>query len=125
MRISRGITPHLGGHQPIEPQEYRVTPKGERWLAEIGVASRKKDFARACLDWSERRHQLSGALGTLLFDRFRELRWIATVDDSRAIRVSLKGREQLSARLGLRFPDQSVGCSKHERLIRRAWSNFK
>jgi hypothetical protein len=65
-----------------------VTPKGERWLAEIGVetsrASRKKDFARVCLDWCEHRHHLSGALGTLLFDRFRELRWIAKVDDSRA-----------------------------------------
>lgn len=96
-----------GFWSPSRRKEYAVSSEGERWLASLGIetrSSRRPGFARACLDWSERRHHVSGILGALLLRRFLELKWIARVTDSRAVRLTLQGREQFSNLLGLRFP---------------------
>ncbi len=53
---------------------------------------RKSRFVRPCLDWSERRHHIAGQLGSALLDRFRQLKWIAPLRDSRAVRVTLEGQ---------------------------------
>src|SRR5450432_2453815 len=50
-----------------EGSVYRETAKGRAWLASFGVDAaaakeKRRSFARACLDWSERRHHLAGAL---------------------------------------------------------------
>jgi len=43
---------------------YEVTDQGEVWLQAIGIDDSyrrgRRDFARACLDWSERGHHLAG-----------------------------------------------------------------
>jgi hypothetical protein len=55
---------------------YRVTAAGERALARRGVdvaaarASRRR-FATACLDWTERRPHLGGALGAAVLEALR------------------------------------------------------
>ena len=56
----------------------RLTAAGERWFAKLAIdtqalAGQKRAFCRACLDWSERRHHLAGALGAALLARFIEL----------------------------------------------------
>jgi DNA-binding transcriptional ArsR family regulator len=61
-------------------------------------------FARPCLDWSERRHHISGQLGIRLLARLQDLKWVARVRDSRAVRITLNGETELRRRWGVRLP---------------------
>jgi len=79
---------------------YSLTSSGREWFETIGVrapssAGAQKKLARRCLDWTERRHHLAGALGCAMYKRFRELRWLVPVRDTRVVRVSVEGRAQL------------------------------
>jgi DNA-binding transcriptional ArsR family regulator len=76
---------------------YSLTPSGREWFETIGVgvpwsAIAQKKLARRCLDWTERRHHLAGVLGCAMYKRFRELRWVVPVRDTRVVRVSVEGR---------------------------------
>jgi DNA-binding transcriptional ArsR family regulator len=93
--------------------EYRITEEGKRWFSDFGIdveAIRKKrrSLARPCLDWSERRHHLAGALGAALADRLFELGWIVRVPSSRAVRITEKGREHLAQQLGIEAAGRST-----------------
>lgn len=78
-------------------RDYRVTSKGADWLSQLGVEMEslhesKRHLARRCLDWTERRPHVSGALGAALLDRFLMDGWVARTRGSRALRVTLKGQ---------------------------------
>jgi DNA-binding transcriptional ArsR family regulator len=78
-------------------KDYSLTPSGREWFETIGVgvpwsAIAQKKLARRCLDWTERRHHLAGVLGCAMYKRFRELRWVVPVRDTRVVRVSVEGR---------------------------------
>jgi DNA-binding transcriptional ArsR family regulator len=93
----------------IEGSEIRVTARGETWLGEIGVdvaAAReaRRSFARACLDWSERRHHVAGSLGQALLEGFVRRRWLARREGERALDLTASGRRELDRRLGIRIP---------------------
>ena len=86
-------------------RDYRVTSKGAGWLSELGVEMEsiersKRLLARRCLDWTERRPHIGGALGAALLDRFLADGWLARNRGSRALRLTLKGRRSFSE-LGL------------------------
>ena len=86
--------------KPYASKLYLVTHDGRRWFEDLGISisdSQMKNhkFARRCLDWTERRHHLAGHLGCALLDRFRELKWIAGVRNSRAVRVTIEGQREL------------------------------
>jgi DNA-binding transcriptional ArsR family regulator len=86
-----------GGESMSAGRDYEVTPAGERFFAGLAVdvaeaRAAHRCFARACLDWSERRHHLAGALGAALLDRLFELEWIERTRSSRAVRISDAGR---------------------------------
>lgn len=120
LRFARTCYRHLAGHVAVElnqaaqrkglwaisksrDREYDVSDAGRRWLESIGVElSERRGFARACLDWSERRHHVAGELGFRLLERFFALRWIARVGETRAIRVTHRGQEELRRQLGLK-----------------------
>jgi DNA-binding transcriptional ArsR family regulator len=120
LRFARTCYRHLAGHVAVElnqagqtkglwsrsksrDKEYDLSHAGRRWLESIGIEMcERRGFARACLDWSERRHHLAGELGSRLLDRFLELKWIARVGDTRAIRVTHRGQEELRRQLGLK-----------------------
>lgn len=96
---------------PQEQRRFRVTKSGRLWFAQLGIALSSTQaghprFARACLDWTERRHHLAGPLGSALLTRFRELKWVAPVRHSRAIRVTLEGQSRLRSLLGLQIAHQ-------------------
>jgi hypothetical protein len=57
---------------------------------------------RLCIDWSERRHHLAGALGSLLTQRMFERGWLRKRRDSRVVIVSAKGEQAFGA-LGIRL----------------------
>src|SRR5262245_11507471 len=82
-------------------RDYRVTTKGADWLHELGVEieslqQSKRHLARRCLDWTERRPHVGGALGAALMERFLGDGWLARTRGSRALRVTIKGRRLFS-----------------------------
>ncbi len=83
-----------------------LTEPGEKWWRQFGMALptsvRSRAFSsRACVDWTERRPHLGGALGAALFSRLTELQWIATNPGGRAVRVTYLGARELECQLGI------------------------
>ena len=79
-----------------------VTPSGERFLAQLGVdlakaRGAKRQYCRGCIDWTERRYHISGAVGAALADAFLARRLITRIPDSRALSVTPVGRKTLAA----------------------------
>jgi DNA-binding transcriptional ArsR family regulator len=73
--------------------DYRLTQQGLSFLSDFGVVLPTQPVVRYCLDWSERRHHLSGAPGRALLDRLLALGWIQRSPQSRAVTVTPAGRE--------------------------------
>ena len=65
-----------------------------------GARARKRVFARACLDWSERRPHLAGALGAALADAALDQGWVRRRPNDRGLRVTPKGAAQLRDLVG-------------------------
>jgi DNA-binding transcriptional ArsR family regulator len=90
------------GNEP----EYELTPAGVKGFEAMGIdieAARalRRRFVCGCLDWSERRPHLGGALGAALLKTAMKRRWVAQELDSRALGVTGFGRRELHARFGL------------------------
>jgi DNA-binding transcriptional ArsR family regulator len=86
---------------------YDVTADGARALTELGIdvaATRalRRRFAYACVDWSERRPHLGGALGAAFLKLALQRKWISQDLDSRALRVTRNGWRDMEHRFGLR-----------------------
>lgn len=86
-------------------RDYALTPLGEAALAQIGVDAaqarqRRRRFACPCLDWSERRSHLGGALGAALLDALLRRGWVSKDLDSRALALTKKGERQFPAFFG-------------------------
>lgn len=86
---------------------YQVTAMGARGLEGLGIDIEgarllRRRFAYACLDWSERRPHLGGALGAGLLKCLQKRKWVAHDLDSRALSLTGPGRRELLAHLGLR-----------------------
>jgi DNA-binding transcriptional ArsR family regulator len=85
---------------------YDLTPSGARVLESLGVdveamLSLRRRFAFGCLDWSERRPHIGGALGAALLSLVLRKKWVTRDLDSRALGLTTTGRRELHARLGL------------------------
>jgi len=79
-----------------------LTESGVQWFARIGVdagavARQRRAFCRPCMDWSERRHHLAGALGAAMLSRFCQLGWALRDKKSRAIRFTPSGERNFQA----------------------------
>jgi DNA-binding transcriptional ArsR family regulator len=84
----------------LSGRDYTVTPSGAALLRTLDVDTsalhaRRRHFARACMDWSERRYHLAGALGAALADALFREGWIERMDGTRAVRVTNAGRRGL------------------------------
>ncbi|MGH7400559.1 MAG: hypothetical protein ACRELW_23805, partial [Candidatus Rokuibacteriota bacterium] len=95
--------------------DFVLTGAGERFLRRLGVAidetrGQRRVFARRCLDWSERRPHLAGALGAAVARRALDLRWVRAVPDERTLVLTDKGRGALRRLLGVRW---SAGRRDH------------
>lgn len=85
------------GYLEKETREFVVTPKGKQFFTDYGInlselKRKRRSFSHACLDWSERRDHLAGALGHGLLTHFFELGWIVQVPSIRALKVTDKGK---------------------------------
>jgi DNA-binding transcriptional ArsR family regulator len=87
---------------------YDLTPKGVKALETLGIdieATRtlRRKFACPCLDWSERRPHIGGALGAALLKVAVRKRWVVQDLDSRALEVTKTGRREIFTRFGLQI----------------------
>jgi DNA-binding transcriptional ArsR family regulator len=87
-------------------QSYGLTESGRHRLETIGVdiaalRRRHRAFARPCMDWTERRPHLAGALGAGIAEHLIDLRWLTRVPRSRALHVTDAGRRGLRDEFGL------------------------
>ena len=110
-RLGVGIADALteGGHVVLAEDGGEVTPAGAAFLAGLGVqlAVRKgstRAFCRACLDWSERRPHIAGAVGAALCGRFLDLGWIERRRDTRALTITAAGRHGFAETFGFQLP---------------------
>jgi DNA-binding transcriptional ArsR family regulator len=90
----------------LQGGRFELTDQGTSWFAELGIdvaqlQTARRSFARACLDWSERRPHLAGALGAALAARFLELEWIERAPRGRAAKLTPKGRARLRKALAV------------------------
>lgn len=86
---------------------YQLTPNGTKALEVLGIdleaiRKQRRCFAYACVDWSERRPHVGGAVGAALLNVALKRKWVIQDLDSRALTVTKIGRREMRARFGLR-----------------------
>jgi len=111
LRSARVCYDHLAGRLSVDladflvKREYivlgdeggQVTEDGTRFLAEFGIelfaaAMKRRQFCRSCLDWTERRPHIGGAVGAALTNRCFELGWTERMKHSRGVIVTASGK---------------------------------
>ena len=121
IRLARTCYHHLAGRLGVDladvlvsrgdlragEDDYALTAQGERAFTAFGLClpARRGTAAlttRRCLDWTERRPHVGGALGAALARRLLELDWLVRIDGSRALRVTARGSEGLRQAFGIR-----------------------
>ena len=107
-KLGVGLTDSLcaHGHLVLSDEGGEITDSGVRFFEEFGVdldaaRSRRRIFCRPCLDWTERRPHLGGAVGAVLARRCFDLKWLSRMREGRALIVTPAGRRGLSDRFGL------------------------
>ena len=115
LRRARTCYDHLAGRLGVElaaglkregclsGSELRLTRRGEGRMRDLGIDVEglrvlRRPLTRACIDGTEQRPHLAGALGRALAERFFEHRWIERITDTRAVRVTERGTVELAAR---------------------------
>jgi len=84
-----------------------LTLKGAKGFEALGIdvevtRTLRRRFAYACVDWSERRPHLGGALAAALLKVALKRKWVLQDLDSRALGVTSLGRREMLTRFGLR-----------------------
>jgi hypothetical protein len=111
---------HLAGRLGVETADFstaheyivlsdggaEITPAGTRFLDEFGIHlsslnSTGREFCRLCLDWTERRPRIAGALGAALTKRCFDLGWIEQIKHSSAVIVTPPGRRGFLETFGI------------------------
>ena len=91
---------------PSSDGGYELTLSGTLALDALGVdvsAARglRRRLAYPCVDWSERRPHLAGAVGAAVLDVALKRKWVVRDLDSRALELTPYGRREMRARFGL------------------------
>ncbi|MGQ0676162.1 MAG: ArsR/SmtB family transcription factor [Rhodospirillales bacterium] len=107
-RLGVGIADALSrrGYVAFSADAGAVTKKGEGFFARFGMdlaaaSAGRRCFCRPCLDWSERRPHIAGAIGAGIAARCFELGWIERVRDSRAVTITRTGARGFKDALGM------------------------
>jgi DNA-binding transcriptional ArsR family regulator len=120
MRIARTCYDHFAGklgvditralcarsHIVLADEAGEVTESGSVFLQDFGIdvaaiRHRRRMYCRPCLDWTERRPHLGGAVGAALAQRCFNLRWVERTRGSRALIITTAGRRGLADAFGL------------------------
>ena len=68
------------------------------------LRERRRPLIRYCVDWSEQRHHLAGALGAALAERMFELGWVRPAERTRAVHITGDGHRGMRETFGLTLP---------------------
>ena len=120
MRTARGCYDHMAGLLAVnitdamigrgqiefEGDGGSVTETGRSFLEKLGIdiaaaAQSKRIFCRPCLDWSERRYHLAGAIGAALMHRTLELKWVKRQEGTRALAITRTGHDCFRRTFGI------------------------
>jgi DNA-binding transcriptional ArsR family regulator len=117
IRELRSCYDHLAGRIAVELGERligdsaasgnaRLTPEGLSLLDAFGIDVRsiktgRRAFCRACLDWSERRPHVAGALGAAILDRLKTLGWVKTRSSGRSLILTAAGERGFNDTFGI------------------------
>ena len=113
MRACRVCYDHLAGHRAVQlydamadagwfagrPERPGLNDIGKEALTGFGIdiaalARKRRQLCRPCLDWSERRYHLAGALGAALLFRFYENNWARREKNSRTVSFTPNGERE-------------------------------
>ncbi len=88
--VARGCIERAG-------QDFILTAQGRDFFGALGIdlagiKSARRGLARVCLDWSERRPHMAGALGAALARHCLEAGWVAQEAKGRTLTVTRAGR---------------------------------
>ena len=108
-RIAVELTSRMeeeGAVQPDGEHDYELGPRGKEYFEKLGIKvdrlhSVRRSFARQCVDWTERRPHIAGALGAAICECFVVAGWIVQRRDTRAVRVTHEGARELRKRFGV------------------------
>lgn len=126
-REARSCYDHLAGRLAVDLVEalvardllrrghdgFELTLAGERWFRAQGVDVGRarcatRAFARCCLDWSERRDHLAGALGAALLDALIARGRLARRRDGRTLEVTGEGRRFFAEEIRPQAPAETA-----------------
>ncbi|MGD9785501.1 MAG: ArsR/SmtB family transcription factor [Hyphomicrobiaceae bacterium] len=91
------------GRLVMDTDGARLTSEGWAFLEHVGLAlpseervggrakARRRVLCRPCLDWSERRPHLAGAVGAALLDTALKQTWVRREEGTRALAITQKG----------------------------------
>jgi DNA-binding transcriptional ArsR family regulator len=110
LRLARVCYDHLAGDLGVKlldslvekrvlrssNDSYEVAESGWSFFEHLGITSEsvghsKRPICRPCLDWSERRHHLGGALGARLLESFFSSGWARRIEDTRVVQFTQGG----------------------------------
>jgi DNA-binding transcriptional ArsR family regulator len=108
VRIAEAMTRR--GYLVLEDEGGRVTDSGQHFLRGLGIdlyvaGKGRRHLCRSCLDWTERRPHIGGAIGAALATRWLELGWVRRAKDSRAVTVTPIGERGFRESLGMALTD--------------------
>ncbi len=102
------VTEALAAREAIGERDgaWVLGPAGPRVFAEVGIDTgsvprRTRPLLRPCLDWTERRHHLAGALGAAVTTELTRRGWVRRTGGSRIVTVTPAGHAGLESWLGV------------------------
>ncbi len=96
----------------VSDEAAEITAKGTRFLTEFGIdlsalRSARRHFCRLCLDWTERRPHIAGAVGAALTKRCFDLDWTERMKHSRAVIVTPLGKRGFLETFGVGMREEN------------------
>jgi DNA-binding transcriptional ArsR family regulator len=90
----------------LDEEAAEITTAGTRFFTEFGIElptlrSTHRHVCRLCLDWTERRPHMAGAVGAAMTKRYFDLGWMERVKRSHAVIVTPVGRRGLQETFGI------------------------
>ena len=113
-RLGVAITSAMLDREWLDPmdRDYRLTAPGEVFCSGLGidlraVRAKRRIFARKCLDWSERRPHLAGALGAAVAEQAFARGWVRRTKRPREVSVTQRGEAELKRHFGIFIPGRA------------------
>ena len=105
-RLSIDLTDALVARQyvVIDRDTAEITSAGSAFLTRFGIqlpSSKRRRLCRPCLDWTERRPHIAGAVGAAITTRLFDLGWMQRMPRSHAVVVTASGRRGLEQTFGI------------------------